>query len=119
MRRLIVLHPRLEAGRRAYETTRRLITWSIEDMLTATAAAACLAWPAIGQKTFAVLVNMVACHSEAFAAERAELAGFLFRRMYRHPRVDAIMHSGRRESFTTLFSAFFDDPAQNAARLVP
>jgi dGTPase len=43
-------HPRLEAGRRAYETTRRLITWSIEDMLTATAAAACLAWPAIGRR---------------------------------------------------------------------
>ena len=103
-------YPGIQPNRRAYETTRRLITGSIEDVLCATA-------DVVARQGFASAADirssgrMTARHSDDFSARRTELARFLFEGMYRHSRVVAIMQ--RAEALVRgLFEAFFEDPAR-------
>jgi dGTPase len=103
-------HPATEPSRRAYETTRRLITGSIEDLLGATAAG--IETSGFGSaEDVRAAGKVTARHSEGFTESRAALFAFLFERMYRHKRVMAIME--RAEGLVrALFDAFFEDPAR-------
>lgn len=103
-------HPGIPPNRRAYETTRRLITGSLEDLLGATTAAI----EAAGHRSAADIRDagwMTASHGDAFVSARGDLSAFLFERMYRHSRVVAIMERAE-EVICDLFEAYFEDPAK-------
>jgi dGTPase len=84
------MHPSLDIGRTVHELVRRVITRLIEDAIVETAArlfalAPCSVADVRGAEA------AVAAFSAAMAEADRAIKGFLYPRMYRHPRVMGIM----------------------------
>ena len=83
-------HGDLEAPRRVHELVRRLITQMIEDVIAESGRRLAALAPASAADIRAAAAPVVA-FSDARAAADREIKGFLYPRMYRHPRVLRIM----------------------------
>jgi dGTPase len=103
-------HPGLERGRLIGEAVRRLITKMVSDVADETAARIASANPS-SAAAIRVAAAPLASFSEGFYAELLELKVFLFRRMYRHPRVMQVM-TGAQQALADLFNAYMNDPSR-------
>lgn len=83
-------HPGLDGGRRVHELIRRQITRMIEDVIAETERRIALLRPRTAAEVRAAGQASVAFSSEMEAGD-ADIKGFLYPRMYRHPRVARIM----------------------------
>ncbi|GAA4329185.1 deoxyguanosinetriphosphate triphosphohydrolase [Variovorax defluvii] len=102
-------HPQLQGRRVLYEAIRRMLSAQVYDVIDATRAALEAAGPADADdvRRAAPLVLF----SGTMRAQSTELKQFLFRNLYRHPRV--MQTTGRaKEVVRELFDAYIDDPAQ-------
>jgi dGTPase len=99
-------HPHIDGRRLVNETIRRIINTLIVDLIGTTAANLERAAPASLEAVRAAppLVG----HSEAVAAQAAELKRFLFKNLYRHYRVMRMANKARRVVIG-LFDAFAAD----------
>ncbi|WP_077001278.1 deoxyguanosinetriphosphate triphosphohydrolase [Variovorax sp. KK3] len=105
-------HPQLQGRRVLYEAIRRMLSAQVYDVIDATGSAIEAAAPADADavRRAAPLVHF----SPAMRAQSIELKQFLFRNLYRHPRV--MQTTGRaQEVVRELFAAYTDDPAQMPA----
>ncbi len=90
LREIAVQHPRIDPGRRAHELVRRLITRMIEDVIGETRRRAETLAPGSAEAVRAASEPLVGFSPAMAAADRA-IKGFLYPRMYRHPRIMRIM----------------------------
>jgi len=90
-----------------------LIDLQVEDLLEH-ASLQLLPWA--GRDRIAVLdAGLQLSHSSALATERLELEQFLFHRVYRHPRLEAVrQHAGAR--LAALFTALLENPLRMPLR---
>ncbi|OUM03152.1 deoxyguanosinetriphosphate triphosphohydrolase [Variovorax sp. JS1663] len=105
-------HPQLQGRRVLYEAIRRMLSAQVYDVIDATRAALETAAPvdADAVRRAAPLVLF----SATMRAQSTELKQFLFRNLYRHPRV--MQTTGRaQEVVRELFSAYIEDPGQMPA----
>jgi dGTPase len=104
-------YPALRGRRVLYEAIRRMLSAQVYDVIDATSAAITAAAPvdASAVRQVAPLVRF----SEAMRAASGELKRFLFRNLYRHPRVVATTDQAKGV-VRTLFDAYFADAAQMA-----
>jgi dGTPase len=106
-------HPALGGRRLLYETLRRMLSAQVHDLaehstqLLRQARAENPALDADAARRSPSLVQM----SPAFREQCAALKQFLFRELYRHPRVVAMTGLGR-QVVADLFAAYLADPAQ-------
>jgi dGTPase len=107
--RVTAEHPGLELGRLIGEATRGLLGEMVGDVLAETRARLRGADPQSASDIRA-LPTPVAAFSEALLPNLLELKAFLFRRMYRHPKVTDVM--GRAQQLLIdLFAAYMAKPA--------
>jgi dGTPase len=108
LRHIDTAHPRLESPRLVHELIRALITQMIEDVILETSGRlqrlAVQSADDIRQST-----SPIVAFSSAMAAADRAIKGFLYPRMYRHPRVMRIMNDAERVIFD-LFSRYDADP---------
>ena len=102
-------HPGLEAGRRRHEALRRVFSAMVEDMLAETARRLEAARPGDAAAVRAHGADL-AGFSERMAAAFPPIRAFLFKRMYRHHRVNRSMHKARRV-IEELFRLLDENPA--------
>jgi dGTPase len=106
---LSTAYPSLERGRLIGEAIRRLISQMVGDVAQTTSRGLAAMRP----QTAADIrhqASPVAQFSPGLFLELAELKGFLFRRMYHHPRVVEVMQSAQL-ALTQLFGTFLADPS--------
>jgi len=101
--------PGLDDARRAHEIVRRLITVAIEDVVAETRARAAALAPRSVDDVRAAAGPLVG-FSAAMEQGDAAIKGFLYPRMYRHPRVMRIM-SDAEAVVRDLFAHFSRNPA--------
>jgi dGTPase len=110
VREIGVRYGSLEFGRLVGEIVRRLMSAMIGDMIGETRRRVDRAQPGSVDE-----VRRQAAALAAFSGDMAErvadLKGFLFARMYRHPKVTRTMEAAK-QVVRDLFSAFVADPAQ-------
>jgi dGTPase len=106
---LIEAHPGLERGRLIGEAVRRVITRMVADVAGETSRRLTAAPPASAADIRARGWAM-ADFSEGMREELGQLKSFLYRRMYRHQRVIAVM-AGAQKMLTQLFQAFMAEPS--------
>ncbi len=101
-------YPGLETGRFIGELVRTLMSALIDDLLTQTRARLAKADPAT---TTAIRQAMepMAAFSSHMAAQIAALKGFMFEKMYRHPRVVEPMEGAKRV-IVDLYDGFCSNP---------
>ena len=102
-------HPGLEEPRLVHELTRRVITRFIEDAIDESSqriAAAGVRSPEDVAEAGSALVAL----SPAFEAADRDVKTFLFSRMYRHPKVQAVREKANA-IVRRLFSAYMADPS--------
>jgi dGTPase len=108
-REVLAEHPALRGRRVLYETIRRMLSAQVYDVIDATSAAIAAAAPADAQavRQAGPLVRF----SEAMRGASGELKRFLFRNLYRHPRV---METTERAKHVvrSLFDAYLADAAR-------
>jgi len=107
-------HPGLNARRVLHETLRRMLSAQVGDLVASTEAALQAAQGASARPFTADDVRRsspLVCMSEPWRAQAATLKRFLFRELYRHPRVTHMTALGRTV-ITELFSAYRDRPAE-------
>jgi len=95
IRSVDAMYPGLEASRRSHEALRRLFSAMVEDLLTETKRRLEQAKPATAEAVRdhdSALVGF----SEKVEAAFAEIRKFLFKRMYRHYRVNRMMDKAQR-----------------------
>jgi dGTPase len=107
--RMMGTHPGLDRGRLIGEAVRRLITRMVGDVASE-----------VGRRVAAVrpqnaadvrkAKEPVAAFPPDLHAELLLLKAFLYRRMYRHPRVLEVMQDAQK-ALTSLFDAFMADPS--------
>jgi dGTPase len=105
-------HPQLQGRRVLYEAIRRMLSAQVYDVIDATRSALEAAAPAdeAAVRRAAPLVLF----SDTMRRQSTELKQFLFRNLYRHPRV--MQTTGRaKEVVRELFAAYIEDPAQMPA----
>jgi len=90
LRTIALEHPRIEPGRRAHELVRRLITRMIEDVIAETRTRCAEAGVASVDDVRRAGRPLVGFSRAMEEADRA-IKGFLYPRLYRHPRVMEIM----------------------------
>jgi dGTPase len=90
LREIAARYPRLEPSRVAHELIRRIITRMIEDVTAESARLLAGLAPASSQGVREAEAPVIA-FSPAMAAADAAVKGFLYPRMYRHPRIARIM----------------------------
>jgi dGTPase len=90
VREIDAAYPALDAARRAHELVRRLITRMIEDVIGETQARLTRLAPRNAADIRAAPGPVVAFSGAMAQADKA-IKGFLYPRMYRHPRVERIM----------------------------
>ena len=107
-RDVVSAHPGLEKGRLIGEAIRRLIGRMVGDVADETQRRLDAARP---QNADDIRRNKepTAAFSPALRAELVQLKEFLFRRMYRHPRVLQVMDNAQ-VALTDLFGAYMADP---------
>jgi dGTPase len=105
-------HPQLQGRRVLYEAIRRMLSAQVYDVIDATHGALEAAAPADADavRRAAPLVLF----SETMRAQSTELKQFLFRNLYRHPRVMQTT-SRAKEVVRELFAAYIDDAQQMPA----
>ena len=109
-------HPGLGDRRALFETLRRMLSAQIGDLTATTAAALALAQQGHGRldaDTVRRLPGLV-CMSEPLRTQTADLKRFLFRELYRHPRVTQ-MTTLARTVVEQLFAAYRDTPGEMPA----
>ncbi len=82
-------HPALDRSRLVHELVRHLLAYMIDDVISASARRFEARHPATPVEVREAGETLVAFSPEMAAADRA-IKGFLFPRMYRHPRIDHI-----------------------------
>ena len=102
------LHPGLERGRQIHELGRRIITRFIEDVIAQSALRVTQAGVESVAQVRAQNRAMVAFSPDFAAADRA-IKGFLYPKMYRHPRVMRIRQAAAGV-VAGLYARFFADP---------
>ncbi|MCB1472743.1 MAG: deoxyguanosinetriphosphate triphosphohydrolase [Rhodobiaceae bacterium] len=102
-------HPWLDQHRRIHETFRRLITQAIESVLERTQRNVEALRPRTADDVRGCGEALVA-FDDAMRDELQVLRGFLFKRMYRHARVNAVMAQAAGV-VDDLFGRFMHDPA--------
>jgi dGTPase len=101
-------HPGIDGARLLYESIRRLITWLIEDAVAESERRLAGLGPRSAADVRQAHAPMVAFSTTA-QADLDSLRGFLFARVYRHPRIVRIM--GEAEGVVRdLFARYSDDP---------
>jgi dGTPase len=88
-------HPNLDPARRAHEVVRRVITRMIEDV-TAESLRRLAALAPRSSADVRAADRPVIAFSPAMQAADAAIKGFLYPRMYRHPRVMRVMEDAER-----------------------
>jgi len=109
----------LDPARRVHETGRRLITRMIEDVIAETGRRVAAQKLQSSDDVRSAAAPVVA-FSQAMAAADAAIKGFLYPRMYRHPRVSAIMNDAERvvrDLFAHFMKAPGDLPAEWAENI--
>ena len=101
-------YPGLDDNRRGHETTRRLITRMVEDVIGQTRANLEAVKPAGVQEVYAA-GRTLATFSKEMAALEKELKSFMFANMYRHPSVMRV-RAQAEDIVRDLFSAFMAQP---------
>ena len=99
----------LDGGRLIYEVNRRLITQMVNDVVLESGARLAALAPADADAIRAAGRPMVA-FSASLTAALAELRGFLYASVYRHPRVMERMLTAEAE-VEALFERYLDDPS--------
>jgi dGTPase len=104
------LHPELEDARTTHELQRRIITHLVEDAIAESFARI--------EEDQLLTVEAIRHHGEAtvaFSAETfahvASLRGFLFPRLYRHPRIMEDMRQAE-DVVERLFALFMETPSR-------
>ncbi len=101
--------PKLSRSRLIHETSRRVISWMVEDVLAETRRRLALERP-----ESAADVRKAGEPIVAFSAQMREknrvLQSFLSARVYHHPKIESIMERARRV-VRELFVSYLDDPA--------
>ena len=105
---IAALHPGLERGRQIHELGRRIITRFIEDVIAQSALRVTQAGIESVAQVRGQNRAMVAFSPDIAAADRA-IKGFLYPRMYRHPRVMRIRQAAAGV-VAGLYARFFADP---------
>ena len=101
-------HPGLEPGRLRHEAVRRLINLMVEDLLAETRRRLGEARPATAAALRRAGRPMVAFSAPLQASEKA-IKAFLFKRMYRHHRVNRMIAKARRV-VQELFHGYMSQP---------
>jgi dGTPase len=101
-------YPGLEQGRLVHEAVRRLINHMVNDLLAETRRRLAAAQPDSPEAVRA-LGRPVVAFSEAMRQNATALREFLFRRMYRHYRVNRITSKARRV-LRQLYEVYLDEP---------
>jgi len=100
-------YPGLEDARRLYEVNRRLITLLVNDCIAETRGRLAALGPSSADAVRRAGRAMVA-FSDGMKAELDDLRGFLFARVYRHPRVMRIMGDAE-DAVVELFRRYVSD----------
>jgi dGTPase len=113
------VHPALAMRRLVYEMLRRMLSAQIQDLCATTQAAAEAAamragGPAAQADWVCAQPSALAAMSPGLRAETSELKRFLFRQLYRHPRVTD-MTDRARLVVAELFSLYLDRPSEMTA----
>ena len=106
-------NPRLEANRVVHELGRRLITQMIESVIAETTGRLQTLAPRSADDVRHADRQVVGFSAEMEAADRA-IKGFLYPRMYRHPRIMRIMGDAERV-VCALFARYSEKPADMSA----
>jgi dGTPase len=101
-------YPGLERQRLIHESIRRLIDIMVADLLTETRRRLSAADPRAADDVRA-LDHPVVAFSDAMAANDKALKSFLFKRMYRHYKVNRMTAKAKRV-VRDLFAQFFEEP---------
>jgi dGTPase len=113
LREIAGLYPRLEPSRVAHELIRRIITRMIEDV-TAESKRLLAGLARTSSQAVRDAGAPVIAFSPAMAAADTAIKGFLYPRMYRHPRIARIMGDAQgvvRDLFTRFAARPHDMPA--------
>ena len=105
-------HPRLQGRRVLYEAIRRMLSALVYDVIAATQARIAAAAPADAEAVRAA--PTLVAFSDAARADSAELKSFLFRNLYRHPRVTDTTAQAQ-EVVRELFACYAARPAEMQA----
>ena len=106
-------NPQLEANRVVHELGRRLITQMIENVIAETTGRLQTLAPRSADGVRHADRQVVGFSAEMEAADRA-IKGFLYPRMYRHPRIMRIMGDAER-AVCALFARYSEKPADMSA----
>lgn len=101
-------YPGLDDSRRGHETTRRLITRMVEDVIAETKAGIIRLRPGSSAEVHEAGETIVRFSPEMAALEK-ELKAFMFANMYRHPDVMRV-RAQAEDIVRDLFSAFMAEP---------
>ena len=109
-------HPGLNERRALFETLRRMLSAQVADLTAATEAALAQAQGEHGALDADAVRRLsgLVCMSEPMRAQTAQLKRFLFRDLYRHPRVEA-MTALARQVVADLFAAYRSAPGEMPA----
>jgi dGTPase len=121
LREINTSFPQLEAGRRAHELMRRLITHMIEDVIEETRRRVASLEPKTSEDIRNQSAPIVSFSAQMAEADKA-IKGFLYPRMYRHQRVTRIMADAEkvlRDLFKHYLHKPTDMPAEWAEGLSP
>jgi len=105
-------YPQLQGRRLLYESIRRMLSAQVYDAIAATQARIDKARPRHEDEARAM--PPLVTFGEALRAQSAELKGFLFRNLYRHPRV-MVTTGQAQEVVRELFTCYVDRPAEMQA----
>jgi dGTPase len=105
-------HPHLHGRRLLYEAIRRMLSAMVYDVIAATEARLAQSQPSSADavRTMRPLV----CFSEEVRGHAAELKSFLFRNLYRHPRVTETTLQAQ-EVVRDLFARYLAQPGEMQA----
>jgi dGTPase len=101
-------YPDLDATRRLYELSRRLITALVNDAIAETRARLAASHPGSADAVRRAGAA-TAAFSDAMLRELGDLRAFLFARVYRHPRVMRVMGDAE-DVVVELFQRYANDP---------
>ena len=108
------LYPGLDDYRRGHETTRRLMTRMVEDVILQTQQNLARLNPRSAADIYSA-GRTVACFSPKMAELEAELKAFMFRNMYRHPNVMRV-RAQAEQVVRDLYAAFMASPEEMGGR---
>ncbi|WP_431275383.1 deoxyguanosinetriphosphate triphosphohydrolase [Variovorax ureilyticus] len=112
-REALAEYPELHGRRVLYEAIRRMLSAQVYDVIDATSVAIRSAGPSNAEA--ARKAGPLVLFGETMRRESSELKRFLFRNLYRHPRVSATTDQAK-DVVRALFDAYLADAAQMPER---